>query len=186
MPHATEAIYQDLPCRLRPHVLTLGNGLSIKPSTIDHENAGFGSFAEVHIYKRRRFTFMEGTLMENKEAKKVPEKRWLRTLLGQNLVLDGIRGEKIERGQGGPSVANDGGEQSNASFVNAEWQRVVPICYLVAKRGIDVGMEILVNYGHDHWGDQVQVVVPLIWWLGLPCPTPSMAVPVQLLCGWMV
>lgn len=163
---------------LKVHAMTVGHGVSVKPSTI--AAAGRGLFAAA-VFKPGDFITRyegkpaEGTglrtenhgrprvewkrdadgLITKQRAAKERKDDWFasshyRSLKqGSDMVVDGIT-EPVE-GRGGGPMIND--RRLGRAGANAEFVPIGNAVYMVAIKDINPGQEIFADYGSKYWSD---------------------------------
>jgi hypothetical protein len=127
-------------------IATIGNGISIRPSTIP--GAGSGLFAERDFQAREIITKYEGEIIPVPRILPAREHttHWAGFMRGW--VIKGIK--TPVSGVGGGSFMNHISRGANAEFVrNDNPDRRNYGMYVVARRHIKKGEEILIRYG-DH------------------------------------
>ena len=149
--HPMNTAYQAVLESLGTKYATVGHGVDVRSSRL--KGGGQGLFASQPYKTNDDITFMAGTLLRHATCKDLQGHRraYLRTLMGQDMVLDGIPCKDLTERQGAASAANDAEPYNNAFFKETFINGHVPICLLVAKCDVAIGDEIFVSYGKTYW-----------------------------------
>lgn len=119
--------------------------LEVKPSTIP--GAGMGLFTTQPIAKGSRITEYIGKITTWKDADHDDGNNAYIYYVNRNHVIDGKGSKALAQ------YANDGSGFKKVKGIrnNAEYNVIRKKVYILAKRNIEAGEEILVAYGKDYW-----------------------------------